>query len=339
MKKKLLIIVSDNFMFRNYIKTKTFNNIKKKYYCYFLFDKSINFKKSTIKEKKHFIFEYPESEKNKYKNYYLSRIFKKTRKSSTYILFKKIFLSYNKWIDHNNENLIYKFLYAPLRILIFIRDYLRYFYLKLNFFDFLRNYFEMKINLNNNLKNKVLKINPDIIILPTKASDAYYFDLKKISDKYKIKLLYLIDNWDNVSSKSIIFQQQFYGVWGKQSYNQVKCIHDINLKNIFILGSPRFESYFKLTNKKIKSHYKFKYILFLENTYPREIIALKYLDDYINKNVALKNFKIIYRPHPWRKSREIVNIKNYKNVIIDKQIARAYKKKEFSKNFQPNLNY
>jgi hypothetical protein len=339
MKKKVLIIVSDNFMFRNYIKTKTFNNIKKKYYCYFLFDKSINFKKSTIKEKKHFIFEYPESEKNKYKNYYLSRIFKKTRKSSTYILFKKIFLSYNKWIDHNNENLIYKFLYAPLRILIFIRDYLRYFYLKLNFFDFLRNYFEMKINLNNNLKNKVLKINPDIIILPTKASDAYYFDLKKISDKYKIKLLYLIDNWDNVSSKSIIFQQQFYGVWGKQSYNQVKCIHDINLKNIFILGSPRFESYFKLTNKKIKSHYKFKYILFLENTYPREIIALKYLDDYINKNVALKNFKIIYRPHPWRKSREIVNIKNYKNVIIDKQIARAYKKKEFSKNFQPNLNY
>ena len=339
MKKKLLIIVSDNFMFRNYIKTKTFNNIKKKYYCYFLFDKSINFKKSTIKEKEHFVFEYSENEKNKYKNYYLSRIFKKTQKSSTYILARKIFFTYNKWIDHNNENLIYKFLLAPLRILIFTKDYLRYFYLKLSFCDFFRNYFEKKINLNDNLKNKVLEINPDLIILPTKASDVYYFDLKKISDKYKIKLFYLIDNWDNVSAKSVIFQQQFYGVWGKQSYNQVKYIHDINLKNTFILGSPRFESFFKLTNKKIKSHYKHKYILFLENTYPREIIALKYLDDYINKNAALKNFKIIYRPHPWRKSREIINIKDYKNVIIDKQMARAYKKKEFSKNSQPDLNY
>ena len=109
MKKKLLIIVSDNFMFRNYIKTKTFNNIKKKYYCYFLFDKSINLKKSTIKEKEHFVFEYSENEKNKYKNYYLSRIFKKTQKSSTYILAKKIFLTYNKWIDHNNENLLKNF--------------------------------------------------------------------------------------------------------------------------------------------------------------------------------------------------------------------------------------
>ena len=63
------------------------------------------------------------------------------------------------------------------------------------------------------------------------------------------------------------------------------------------------------------------------------------MDDYINKNAALKNFKIIYRPHPWRKSREIINIKDYKNVIIDKQMARAYKKKEFSKNSQPDLNY
>ena len=339
MKKKLLIIVSDNFMFRNYIKTKTFNNIKKKYYCYFLFDKSINLKKSTIKEKEHFVFEYSENEKNKYKNYYLSRIFKKTQKSSTYILAKKIFLTYNKWIDHNNENLIKKFLLGPLRILIFTKYYLQYLYLKLSFCDFFRNYFEKKINLNDNLKNKVLKINPDLIILPTKASDVYYFDLKKISDKYKIKLFYLIDNWDNVSAKSVIFQQQFYGVWGKQSYNQVKYIHDINLKNTFILGSPRFESFFKLTNKKIKSHYRHKYILFLENTYPREIIALKYLDDYINKNATLKNFTIMYRPHPWRKSRKIINIKDYKNVIIDKQMARAYKKKEFSKNSQPDLNY
>ena len=326
-------------MFRHYIKTKIFNNIKKKYDCYYFFDKSINFKKFKIKKKVSFVFEYPENEKNKYQNYYLSRIFKKNKKSSSYILIKNIFLTYNKWIDHNKESFIYKFFLSPLRLLVFIRDYLRYFYLKFSFFDFFRDYFENKIVFNESLNNRVLKINPDLIILPTKSSDAYYYDLQKISDKSKIKLLYLIDNWDNISSKSVVFQKQFYAVWGKQSYNEIKYIHDINPINTFILGSPRFEGFFKLRDKKIKNHYRYKYILFLESTYPREIVALKYLDNYLNKNAALKNFKIIYRPHPWRKSREIIDLKNYKNVIIDKQMAIAYMKKDFSANSQPDLNY
>jgi hypothetical protein len=339
MKKKLLIIISDAFMFRSYIKTKVFYDLKKKYKCYFLFDKSIDLKKSSIGTKEFLSFGYPDQEKNKYKNYYLSRIFKKLHKSTTYILAKRVFLSYNKWIDQDKEKLIYKFLIMPLRILLFTRDYIRYFYLKNSFFDSLRDFFEKKINFNKNLKNKILKINPDLIILPTKASDVYYFDLKKISDKYKIKLIYLIDNWDNISAKSVIFKQQFYGVWGNQSYKQVKNIHDTSLKKIFILGSPRFEGFFKQINKKIKSHYKHKYILFLENTYPREIVSLKYLDNYLNQNTTLKNFKIVYRPHPWRKSRNIINAKDFKNLVIDKQMDKIYKKKEFSINTQPDLNY
>ena len=99
---------------------------------------------------------------------------------------------------------------------------MKYYYLKLGIFKLFRKYFEDRISIDENLENKIINIKPDLIILPTKASDTYYFDLKKISDKHKIDLLYLIDNWDNVSAKSVIFSNQYYGVWGQQSYEQVK---------------------------------------------------------------------------------------------------------------------
>ena len=269
---------------------------------------------------------------DKYKNYYLSRIFTNLSNSSTYNLATKIFLSYNKWIDHESENIFKSITLFPIRVLLFLRNYLKYYYLKLGIFKLFRKYFEDRISVDESLENKIINIKPDLIILPTKASDTYYFDLKKISDKHKIDLLYLIDNWDNVSAKSVIFSNQYYGVWGQQSYEQVKKIHKISLKNIFILGSPRFENFFRLRDTSIKRHYKNKYILFLENTYPREIISLKFLDKIVNTFKNFNDYKIIYRPHPWRKSKELIKIKNYKNVIIDKQLSQAYKKKIFHLN-------
>ena len=128
-------------------------------------------------------------------------------------------------------------------------------------------------------------------------------------------------------------------MWGKQSYNHVNTIHNISLKNIFIVGTPRYENFFKLRNSKIKSHYKHNYILYLEGTWPRENISLKYLDKIINKNKKFEKLKIVYRPHPWRKSRDTINLKNYKNLIIDKQMVNTYKKKIFSIKSQPDLNY
>ena len=338
MKKKLLIVISDNFMYRNYIETSIFSLLNNKYKCSYIFDENIK-NKNLLKYSSSFKFGYSKKKNDKYKNYYLSRIFTNLSNSSTYNLATKIFLSYNKWIDHESENIFKSITLFPIRVLLFLRNYLKYYYLKLGIFKLFRKYFEDRISVDESLENKIINIKPDLIILPTKASDTYYFDLKKISDKHKIDLLYLIDNWDNVSAKSVIFSNQYYGVWGQQSYEQVKKIHKISLKSIFILGSPRFENFFRLRDTSIKRHYKNKYILFLENTYPREIISLKFLDKIVNTFKNFNDYKIIYRPHPWRKSKELIKIKNYKNVIIDKQLSQAYKKKDFSFKSQPDLNY
>ena len=105
-----------------------------------------------------------------------------------------------------------------------------------------------------------------------------------------------------------------------------------------MLGTPRFENYFHLRNKKIKSYFKFKYILFAESTLPVESSILPVLDKIISQNEKFKNLKIIYRPHPWRKSLKVYNQKEFKNIIIDPQIKKNYSIKNFSSSFQPSLD-
>ena len=41
MKKKLLIVISDNFMYRNYIETSIFSLLNNKYKCSYIFDENI----------------------------------------------------------------------------------------------------------------------------------------------------------------------------------------------------------------------------------------------------------------------------------------------------------
>ena len=105
------------------------------------------------------------------------------------------------------------------------------------------------------------------------------------------------------------------------------------------MGTPRYEKYFELRNENITSNFKFKYILFLESTLPTESNILPLVDNIISGNNYLRNLKLIYRPHPWRKSVKIFKQKYFKNIIIDPQVKENYLKKNFQSYIQPNLNY
>ena len=61
---------------------------------------------------------------------------------------------------------------------------------KIRIFKLFRKYFEDRISVDESLENKIINIKPDLIILPTKASDTYYFDLKKY--QISIKLIFYI---------------------------------------------------------------------------------------------------------------------------------------------------
>ena len=62
------------------------------------------------------------------------------------------------------------------------------------------------------------------------------------------------------------------------------------------------------------------------------------LEKVIHTN-KIKNFKIIYRPHPWRKNIKRINLKKYKNIILDPQFKKAYYENNFRTTFQPDLSY
>ena len=85
----------------------------------------------------------------------------------------------------------------------------------------------------NSISNYIDSIKPDLLILPSCSYDTELGTLYKGSKRINSKLLLLIDNWDNLSSKStLIYKPNYLGVWGNQTKKHAIEIHDINKENI-----------------------------------------------------------------------------------------------------------
>ena len=339
MKKKILILINTDVYLRNYIRAKAFTEIEKKYDCYYSASTNGVTLLNDLKRSKNFIGSIFYQQKNikKFNTFVRSSFFKNKKKStSIYIESKKRVLKPRfVW---ENENFFKIILMFPLRLASFFSRML--FFLASRYLSFIFS-FEYTMEINKGLLNIISKLNPDLIIIPMTEPCIEYYDTMRIS-KNKIPSLGLIDNWDNVSSRgSFGINSDYLGVWGKQTKQHAIKYQNFISKNVFPVGTSRFDNYFSVRNTKIKSNFKFKYFLFLESFYnPDNIIELKIIDNLISKNKIFKNFKIVYRPHPWQKRhRSMLNEKEFKNLIIDPQIKKNYIKRNFTASFQPELNY
>ncbi len=194
---------------------------------------------------------------------------------------------------------------------------------------------------------------PDLIIYPSTAYSIVGEDILKLSNKGRIfKTLFLIDNWDNLSSKSVFEDKPSYlGVWGEQSKKHAIEIQDCNPDNIHILGTPRYLIYemHKHNNKeKLGKVYEFPYILFLGmgGLGYDEIGALKKVSQVLSENRELfpEGCKIVYRPHPWGRGMVLQNEFNQlfdDNIVLDKQLEEHFHSEIYFKDrsFQPSLDY
>ena len=109
-----------------------------------------------------------------------------------------------------------------------------------------------KYPIDNEIYKIVQEIQPDLIIYPSHCFEPETIKLVRISKKIDKKILFIIDNWDNLSSKTVFFEKpDAITVWGNQSKKHAEKIQDMKKKNIFFLGSPKFDNYFKLRKKKI----------------------------------------------------------------------------------------
>ncbi len=193
------------------------------------------------------------------------------------------------------------------------------------------------------IHSDVLKImeneKPDLIIHPSILQGYFVNELLRfyISNKKSIPLIFLMNSWDNPSSKALCTgKPSKLVVWGQQSKKHAEEYMRINPKNIECFGAAQFEVYktksslnrrelCKIFNVDINK----KILLYAgSGSGSYETFYLKLLDKYIHDGL-LPNCQVIYRPHPWRgglaEGEEDFLSLNLKNIVMDPTMLDYYK--------------
>lgn len=204
---------------------------------------------------------------------------------------------------------------------------------------------QLRLKENSEIKSILKNERPDLVIAPSQVVGSISLDIIEICNSLNIKTFFLIDGWDNISSKTIFPSlPTCIAVWGQQSVEHAIKIQKFPRERIFTIGTPRFEFYRNQT-KKSTSPYNFKYVVFTGCAIPfDEISVLKILDYTLTKH-NIDDVKIIYRPHPWRQVRKCFDFfveQDFKNVIMDEQMKEYYyctKIMGVTNAIQPSLDY
>lgn len=146
------------------------------------------------------------------------------------------------------------------------------------------------------------------------------------------------ENWDNLTSKSVLFKHpDYFATWGKQSSAHLRQIHKFkgqvreigNLKlGKFYTKRKQLELDFSISNRSLPNDdLAFINILIIGTSWgDHDLNLIKECADLIvvNAKKFTTNFRIIYRPHPYGRiqSGDLVKISKIQNVIIDKPTER-----------------
>ena len=339
-KKKILIVISSNLFIRNYILTDAFSRLEMKYDCHYIANKNITIVNEII-------------DKNGFKEFY--EIDKKTQK-----IHQNIFDALMWRYRDKSSSFLFRIMRATpslkrvlsgprsrihLRLAkwMVIKPYILMKRMLLDVDQIYQWYFTKKISKiqpNSILRSYIERNKYSLVVFPSSAYDVEGIDIAWICEENNTNSLFLIDNWDNISSKTIMWKKPSYlGVWGEQSRQYAVDIQGFKEKNITLLGTPRFNNYFRDRELKINNYFDHKYILFVGTALDfDEERLLSIIDNVIEKHKKKwGNVKVIYRPHPWRQNNCQVKESYGINIFTDPQILLANNDK--SKRTQPNLEY
>jgi hypothetical protein len=199
------------------------------------------------------------------------------------------------------------------------------------------------ISQNSSLKQLLVASNLEVIVCPVSVHDNDAFDLLSITEELNIKTLFIADNWDNVSSKTVYWKKPSYiAVWGEQSKEHAIRIQNFKSDQVFVLGSARHSTFFKYRLQKLDSPFPFPYILFCGTALSfDEEKYLEFMDHILDANHKLfGDTKIVYRPHPNRQHRKIPLHKILPSrVILDPRTLRNQRITPNLKNIQISDSY
>ena len=212
-------------------------------------------------------------------------------------------------------------------------------------FPFASRFLKARIRPNLDIRRLLQSEEWDLIIIPTSGADPALFDFVMVAEEMKVPTLALVDNWDNLVSKTVFWRKPtFLGVWGPQAKQQAVQIHDFEPEKVIEVGNPRFEPYFR--TRKVAERGRQRKILFVGSAMPfDEIGALRSLESSLS-NLNLTELEIVYRPHPWQQHRLTPSAfvdTEFRYTSLDEQISIAKKlklqKTSTDLSFQPDLEY
>ena len=338
MKKKIFIVLNHLLYIKNYVYTNAFEKLEKKYNCFYILDNNIKEKQienivgkkrsSSFKKKIIFRFKYNNFQKKIF-TYLFEKIQYKHKNTFSNIKYQIYYYNNIKlnrlFYPYEKPNLVL----GIKRILIWsIRKFKRFLHI-IFFHKIFDDIIKSLILPNNNLLNLYKNENPDMVIIPFNGNHISIFDTIRYFKKKRMKKVLMVsENWDNLFSRYMINHPDFISVWGEQIKKPLK---KQNYKGkIFTIGTPRLDEYFIKRNKKIKNPYNFNYAVFFDCANPVKQdndIILDKIENFLEENKKkYKNFKLIFRPHPYtlNEELEIIDFSKYKNIILDPQMKSRY---------------
>jgi len=342
MKKNILIIINSEEYIRNYITNNSFSEIEKFFLCSYLLSdkiKNINSFNQNITLNWYQTNEIMETRHFRLFNILMWRY----RAKSSSFYFRA--MRNRKFSFHFSEGDSLKIKFKKLILAAFsklIRLAVDFLCANKIIFPLYYNWCKYRLKINSDFEEKIKQCTPNVILMPSAAYDADGIDAARIGEKIGVPVVFLIDNWDNLSSKSILWSKPSHlGVWGEQSVEHAVTIQGFKKEQVTCIGTPRFDKYFEVRDLELQSKFDFKYILFVGTALAfDEMGVLLLLNDIISRNLDIFNgVKIIYRPHPWRQSDDSIIGKTMDHVIIDPQLLTAYSKKGLAEDNYPDLSY
>lgn len=206
-----------------------------------------------------------------------------------------------------------------------------------------------RLQTNESLTRILSEERFDIILFPSAAFDSVSVDLIHLGRKLGVITVCLIDNWDNLSSKTVFWEKPDHiGVWGLQARSQAIDIHGFSPDQIHMIGTPRFDPYFVLRKKHHAPVGKAPFALYVGSAMPFDDIGTLHEVEEILENSSNfpDDFRVLYRPHPWQQKRTsswAFNPSEFSRIQLDPQFqeatAEGWIEGQNSAMFQPDLGY
>ncbi len=177
------------------------------------------------------------------------------------------------------------------------------------------NIYTLSITRMNKLSKALMSEDFDHILIWNQTLDpALSFSIKN-ARKRGIVSTVIADNWDNVSSKSIMIDKPDYLIcFGEQTKNLATRIHSLPKDRVLPFGAARLDN-FQITNKSSGR----KFVLFAGSSIALEDYEVLQNIENFRKNLPpliLNQIRWVYRPHPYPQGASI-NYLNFKTQFSD----------------------